>query len=201
MPARTTPARAAAAALPLAVLLTLAACQSQSGRHETLTLQHVQEAKEQNEKGLTLFAAGKLDEAENAFREAVRLDPNLGPAHNNLGSVFLKQRNLYEAAWEFKTAAKLMPGLAEPMGNLGQVYETAGRLPEAQKAYEDAMALAPDDRVILGNLARVQIRRQIRTSELRHLLDDIALNDPRPEWRQWAQGEAVRFKEPEKDGR
>lgn len=178
----------------------LTACRSTEEKQALKIQELQQQAKDLNEKALVELEEYKLKHepeslanAEKHLREALQFDPNLGPAHNNLGSVLFKQRKLYDAAWEFKTASKLMPGLAEPIGNLGQVQELAGHLEEAQKQYEEAHRLAPGNRVFIGDLARVQLRRGQRTPAVLESLRDIALNDPRPEWRAFAKGQVVRW--------
>lgn len=184
-------------ALPAATLLllgltSLAACQSTAEKQAAKARELQQQAKDLNEKALALLDKHdpeNLPEVEKQLRSALELDPNLGPAHNNLGSVLQKQRKFYDAAWEFKTAIKLMPGLAEPIGNLGQVQELAGHLEEAQKQYEEAHRLAPENPVILGDLVRVQLRRGQHTPAVLATLQTIALNDPRPEWRLFAQAQ------------
>jgi len=186
------------AALLLLCLVGLPACQSTPEKQAAKAKELTQQAKDLNEKALALLDKHGLKhdpelltDAEKDLREAITLDPNLGPAHNNLGSVLFKQRKFYDAAWEFKTASKLMPGLAEPVGNLGQVQELAGHLEEAQKQYEDAHRLAPENRVIIADLVRVQLRRGQHTPAVLATLNDIALNDPRQEWRAFAQAKVA----------
>lgn len=185
-------------ALGFACLTSLSACQSTPEKQAAKAMERQQQAKDLNEQALALMDkhAAKPDaqllvKAEEQLREAIQLDPNLGPAHNNLGSLLFKQRKLYDAAWEFRTAAKLMPGLAEPIGNLGQVQELAGHLEEAQKNYEEALRLAPQNPVIIGDLARVQLRRNQYTPAVLATLKSIALNDPRPEWRAFAKAKVA----------
>src|SRR5258706_15322252 len=46
--------------------------------------------------------ASDATKAEQLLREALTADIFFGPAHNNLGVLFLNQRKLYEAASEFE---------------------------------------------------------------------------------------------------
>lgn len=48
-------------------------------------------------------------EAERLLRDALTKDRFYGPAHNNLGVVYLGQEKLFEAANEFEWARKLPP--------------------------------------------------------------------------------------------
>jgi tetratricopeptide (TPR) repeat protein len=54
--------------------------------------------------------------AESLLREALNSDLYNGPAHNNLGALYLAQGKLYEAAGEFEWARKLMPGHPDVTG-------------------------------------------------------------------------------------
>ena len=65
--------------------------------------------------------------AEELFRESLTRDLFYGPAHNNLGVLYLKQQKLYEAANEFEWARKLMPGHPDPRVNLAITLELACR--------------------------------------------------------------------------
>jgi Tfp pilus assembly protein PilF len=67
-------------------------------------------------------------EAEKLLREALTKDLYCGPAHNNLGVLYLKEEKLYEAANEFEWAKKLMPGHPDPRVNLALVLERAGKI-------------------------------------------------------------------------
>lgn len=136
--------------------------------------------------------AEDLAKLEKQLKEALELDPNLGSAHNNLGTVYFKQNRFYDAAWEYKLASKLMPTLSEPLGNLGQVYESAGKLDEAVDSYEQALKLSPDNWTVKGNLARTLVRKGERGTRVIELLKEVAFKDPRVDWQSWARLELER---------
>ena len=97
---------------------------------------------------LSREAAGSIDEgdlegAEALLRQSLTADLFFGPAHNNLGVVFLKQGKLYEAAQEFEWAKKLLPSAPDPRVNLALVLESAGQEDEALLAWEGALEVAP----------------------------------------------------------
>jgi len=128
----------------------------------------------------------KLDDARDRLKSALAADLFFGPAHNNLGTVYLKQKKYYLAAWEFQYAAKLMPDQAEPRNNLGMVFETVGHLDQAAQWYDKALALSPDAVEIAGNLARINVRRNRRDERTKELLAMVVMKDKRPEWVDWA---------------
>jgi Tfp pilus assembly protein PilF len=145
------------------------------------------EARSKNGEGLEKFDRGDLGKAEALFRDALAADPNFGPAHNNLGQVFLAQHQLYLAAWEFELAANLMPGRVEPILNQGLVYETADRLDQASSYYSEAFAMEPRNPVAIGNLARLRVKQDDDPDEVNFLLKELVLHDDRPDWIAWAE--------------
>ena len=143
-------------------------------------------ARQHHSRALDLIDAEEYDEAERALRQSLQADVMFGPAHNNLGKVYFKQRRLYQAAWEFQYAARLMPHHPEPRNNLGLVFEDVGQLDEAVDHYREAMKISPDNPQLIGNLARARIRRGDRDEKLVDLLQQLVGKDTRPEWVQWA---------------
>lgn len=71
-----------------------------------------------NQAGMALFGQQKLSEAEAAFREAVRLEPESALYHHNLGTVLNAQQNYGEAEKEITEAARLDPNNAVFKQNL-----------------------------------------------------------------------------------
>jgi tetratricopeptide (TPR) repeat protein len=82
--------------------------------------------------------------AEKLLREALTADLYHGPAHNNLGVVFLKRGDLYAAASEFEWAKKLLSGHPDPRMNLALTLERAGRTDDALATYATALEVYPD---------------------------------------------------------
>lgn len=124
--------------------------------------------------------------AEELLRQALTADLFYGPAHNNLGVVYLGQQKLYEAASEFEWAKKLMPGHPDPRVNLGLVMETAGRTDEAMANYEAALDVWPGYLPAIQGAASLALRSG-RSDEPRLIgwLDEVALRGG-DEWRKWA---------------
>ena len=128
----------------------------------------------------------KPEKAEKLLREALTADLYHGPAHNNLGVLYLKMEMLYEAAGEFEWAGKLMPGQPDPRMNLALTLERAGRIDDALDTYATALEVYPNHVPTMQARTRLQLRYN-RTDELTHeLLEEIALRGETPEWRNWA---------------
>jgi len=154
-------------------------------------------ARRLNGQAVALLAQGNLPEAEKNLKQALAADTFFGPAHNNLGTVYFRQKKFYLAAWEFQYAVKLMPTKAEPQNNLGMVYETVGKLDDAAKSYEEALELEPDASAITGNLARLYVRTARNDEKTRRLLGNIVLKDARPEWVAWAREHLATMGQPQ----
>lgn len=140
-------------------------------------------ADEWNARGVD--AGDDLARAEECFRQALAADIYHGPAHNNLGVVFLRQGKLYEAAGEFEWARKLMPGQPDPRLNLALTLERAGQVDEALTAYAAALEAAPHHLPSLQGLARLRVRAgTVDDATIAHLREIAIRGDER--WRTWA---------------
>jgi tetratricopeptide (TPR) repeat protein len=147
---------------------------------------------------LTREAAGLIEsnptKAEVLLREALTADIYHGPAHNNLGVVYLGKSPpmLYEAASEFEWARKLMPGHPDPRVNLAMTLEQAGRTRDALEAYETALEVYPNYLPAMQAIASMQMRGAAKPDErTKRFLSEIALRAPEAEWREWARAQLV----------
>lgn len=123
--------------------------------------------------------------AEMLLRQAIDADLYHGPAHNNLGVLYLNRGELYQAAEEFDWARRLMPGHPDPRINLGLALERGGKFGEALDAYASAIEVYPEYLPAIQALARCQIRSGVRDEYTEELLRVIAYRGA-IEWRGWA---------------
>jgi len=84
--------------------------------------------------------AVSLDQAAEAYRQALALDPDHADAHLNLGRLLHERRRLDEAERHYRAAAEADPGSGRPLYNLGVLLEDRGRARAAVRAYEEALA-------------------------------------------------------------
>jgi protein O-mannosyl-transferase len=70
------------------------------------------------EAGTELQQQGKLDEAADQLREAIRYQPDHARAHNSLGMVLQQQERVDEAMQEFRMAVQIQPDYATAHNNL-----------------------------------------------------------------------------------
>ena len=100
-------------------------------------------AEERTKDGNVLLQAGNFPEAARQFEDALRVEPTLAVAQNDLGNALLRLGRTAEAADHYAAAVGLQPQLPETRYNLGNALARLGRLPEAEVQYERALSLNP----------------------------------------------------------
>jgi Flp pilus assembly protein TadD len=109
-------------------------------------------AREQMEKGKELYRNDQDAEAVLAFREAVRLDPELAEAHFRLGLGYESLGKRDEAESEYKKAVEAYRKYlaehesdSEAHYDLGQTFAGLGQYSDAIREYREATKLKEDD--------------------------------------------------------
>ena len=95
----------------------------------------------------------KLDEAAAAFRDAIRLKPDMAVAYGDLANVLSEQRRLAEAVALYRQAIRIDPDFAEAHFNLGNALRDQDRFDEAVAAFREAIRIKPDLAVAYDGLA------------------------------------------------
>jgi len=115
--------------------------------------------------GAVYFQRGYIDQAEAAFKLALRDDPQSAEALYGVGSAYLSQHKTAEARDCFQKALKMHATYpdtpANTWNNLGMLAGNEGSTDEAMHDFEEALRLSPGHRAALNNLAttyRVQKR-------------------------------------------
>jgi Flp pilus assembly protein TadD len=109
-----------------------------------------------NNKGISLFALGRYEEARVAFSQASERDWAFSAeAQNNLGLALMKLERPPDALRAFEEATRLKPNFAEAFNNRGQALEKLGRLEGARDSYDEAMRLRGHFSDALANRGRV----------------------------------------------
>ena len=175
----------------LAVLLMIVAgCSSQQKATGPYAVQEESLRDTEKAKNLTIAAANRIDAdpstAEELLREALAADLFHGPAHNNLGVVFLAQGKLYEAAGEFEWARKLMPGHPDPRVNLALTLERAEKTDDALAAYSAALEVHPGYLPAIMGAASLAARTGREDERLAGWIEEIALRAEDEAWAKWA---------------
>lgn len=103
-------------------------------------------------RALDLFAEGKLEEAEAAFREAIASDPQNAYLHGLLAQVLSRRGDLEGAIVEARQAVAAFDGDPDLHMLLGNLLREAERPDEAVAEYQKASELSPYDMTLHLNL-------------------------------------------------
>lgn len=132
------------------------------------------------------FDAEDFEQAELLLHQTLNADLYHGPAHNNLGVLYLEAGKLYEAAMEFTWARKLMPGHPDPRVNLAAVLDAGGQQGDAIEAARAALEVQPRYIPAIQTIALIQVRDRDVSKETLAFLSDIRYRGESQEWREWA---------------
>jgi len=86
---------------------------------------------------------GRLDEAEQLYREVLRENPNNVDALRLLGTIAASQSRYGEAEQRFRQAIELAPDYVRVIVDLGRIMEEQNRYQEAINCFEKAISLEP----------------------------------------------------------
>jgi tetratricopeptide (TPR) repeat protein len=104
-------------------------------------------------------AEGRIDDAIASAQEALKIDPEYGMAHYNLGNFYARKGLLDEAMQEYTKAAKAYPRFIDPRGNLANILTMKRDFGRAIREYQDALKLSPKESRLhlgLGNALALQ---------------------------------------------
>ena len=134
--------------LLIAALLTSAGAQT-SEQQPILT------ADQYTEEGNRYAREKQYDKAVDAFRLAIKLDPNLAAAYFGLGSTYANMGRMSDALEPLKTAVRLDPNNAAAHLNLGRALASFRHFDEGLAEMNEAKRLSPNNAVVhneIGNL-------------------------------------------------
>ena len=131
--------------------------------------------------GSAFFAREYFEQAETAFRQALRDDPSSAEALYGLGSVYLKQGKTDAARESFERAVKLTAAYPDTLpnawNNLGLLATREGQMDTAAGYFQEALRVSPGYWIALENLGNVY-RSQKRWDEARTLLEQACAARP-----------------------
>src|SRR5262249_9192009 len=122
------------------------------------------------------LVAGRLDEAETAYREALKRDPRYVPALKQLAQVLLRKKDAAGALASFGEIVRLDPKDSGARSNLGAALMAAGRTEEALPNFDEAIRLEPSNCRALYNrpVALEALNRPEARDGWKHYLDVCA---------------------------
>jgi len=102
-----------------------------------------------NAQGEVCYRAGKLDEAQDLFLQAIQRDPGFTDGYNNLGVLAWSRGDAAGALEFFATGLRLNPDHRDLIINTAEVLKTLGKPADAAALYEGYLQRNPADDVIL----------------------------------------------------
>lgn len=126
-------------------------------------------------------AAGRLKEAEAAYRKALRAEPANAALANNFANLLTSLGRLDESLPLYRRALKLDPRFAEAHANLAAALMTSGAYGEAVAGFEAAIALRPDFHGFRQALGLCLLQQGLPDTAAQRLREALALNPRDPE--------------------
>lgn len=118
----------------------------------------LEEATKFNKKGEVLFSGGKLDEAMESFKKAIKVNSGFAMAYNNLGVVSLKNGTTKETLEYYNKALFYDPLNITFLKNLADYYYIVQKNTEkALQMYIKGLSINPEDIEILMALGNISI--------------------------------------------
>ena len=97
----------------------------------------------------------RFDQAVDAYRQAIRLSPNLADAHHGLGRAYMSMGRMSDAFEPLRTAARIEPDNSLIRLNLGITLAHLRRGNEALAELNEAKRLSPNDARVSNELGNV----------------------------------------------
>jgi tetratricopeptide (TPR) repeat protein len=120
------------------------------------------------ELGLELEAYSP-EEARQAYRQALELNPRMADAHVNLGRLHHAAGDYGQAEAHYRVAAELSPADPVPRFNMGVLFQDIGRRGDAMRAYQKTLDLDSDFADAHYNLGLIYDAMGRRTETITHL--------------------------------
>ncbi len=134
------------------------------------------EAMRFNREGAELVKQGKLEEAVEAFRQAVAEDSSDPVPRLNLAYSYDQLGMMEEAIASYKEAIQLDPRNLLAYNNLGVLYDKLGRYEEAIAAFQSALEIDPLDSNTLKNMENAKASKGVmddRESQFAELQSEV----------------------------
>jgi protein O-GlcNAc transferase len=130
-----------------------------------------------NTRSMVLQELGKLLEAEQDLRRAIKIDANYLEAYVNLSNVCRKKRDFKNAKKFNARALQINPESAAVWNTVGATHMEAGELDLAVNAFNKALVYAPDALIAMKNIAMIYAAQKKWQQALPLLQRAAALRD------------------------
>src|SRR5687767_13254582 len=116
--------------------------------------------------GLVYRDWGKPDEEIQAYKQAIKLNPQYTVAYERLGLRYLRSKKFNEAVEIFRQLSTLKPGDAIAPNSMGEAYFELNRLNDAVESFRQSIRLKPDYGKAYYNLGRTLLAMGNRDAAL-----------------------------------
>jgi tetratricopeptide (TPR) repeat protein len=103
------------------------------------------ELRESFQKAVELQTAGKLDEAEAAYKGILETAPDVPEVYQNLGTIYALKKDVPAAEAAFQKALELRPDSADTAAQLAKLYHENGQPEKAMEVMAKSASTNPDD--------------------------------------------------------
>jgi tetratricopeptide (TPR) repeat protein len=126
--------------------------------------------------GINYCEKGRYKDAKEAFKQAVKTDPDSAPAHYYLGISYGKLGKHAQEIDALKQAIRIEPGYARAHYSLGLAYKNLGKYRLALEAFKEAIKFKPDDMNAYYNLGTVYLNLRMIKEAKEALKQAIKIN-------------------------
>lgn len=113
------------------------------------------EGRTSNHLGVSLMRLGRIEEALEAFRNAIAEDPSFAVAHYNVGVLSVLQGEVRSGIYHLQESAGLDPSDADPLEALGDIHHELGEIGKAVECYSECARREPGNERYLIAAARM----------------------------------------------
>jgi tetratricopeptide (TPR) repeat protein len=122
-----------------------------------------------------LNAQGRIDEAIEEYRTAIRIQP-AAAAYRSLGAAYQAKGLLQESVEQYELALRLLPGDADTHTLLAAAYAESGDLDKAIEHFRMIVQLQPDSANAQYNLGAAYLEKGLPMEAIPHLESAVRLN-------------------------
>ena len=112
-----------------------------------------------NNLGLTLYKAGRINDAILHYNKAIAIKPDYAIAYNNRGNVYSELKRYSNALEDLNEAIRLRPDLADAYNNRGSVYFRMQDYKKSIKDFNEAIRLKPSFSFAYQNLGLAYLKQ------------------------------------------
>ena len=131
---------------------------------------------------MVLDGAGRWNEAQKAYEESVKLDPNNGAALNNLAFLIAEHGgDLNDALTKAQRAKQLLPNMTEISDTLGVIYLKKNLADNAVDIFRDLVTKAPNNALYRYHLGMGLYQKGDKLQAVRELKEALKYNPDKGE--------------------